>query len=719
MYDTDRSVLESQAFILDTINDFNDLKEQLTSKEYIQYFDYAFEYILQKCYHEFSFSHPRSISKLVSEHLQIKPRDIVYNPIAHLGEFGIDLPGINYIADVALSSSYDELAELRLSAHEIDAELVEDSDEEYDYIVCTPPIGGKAPDGLDTKILGFAPRFTSYEAWAVWKCAQAKKRGACVIPTSFLYSNDKEAVFVRKYVTENLLLECVFSLPPLIQPNCPSIPMSIMVFSNHIGAIRTDAVALIDATSYVKKEGRYTDIDEKTLFDISYDNGNEDILFADSDTLEKENYNLYPLFHKALRARGQIDIPQDCDIVPLNELLQPTGTKLAKGETLPTLSLSSLKSTPLEDSLSAKDLESKESKYGMSMLDKDAIVIAISGSSFKAGLFRADNGPVALSPNIIALSSKSDVVPLEYIFTELFRDYVAKQIPLYGNIISARRKKDIMDVNIIVPNDQRKMLARISEQRKQSSELFKQDVQDIKYELLDNYKKNMHLRKHALGQIIGNMNSSYTMLSSFLKSQPDILHQVVGKRTGKTLEDYLRGLESNLERINNLVDNLTDETHFGEPENIVIEDFWNECKSQFSIPNCILGDVENLSGTNHRVLIDKNSLKQVFENIINNAHSYGFTDPKRNDYVIKVSTNDVEHNGNPAVCIAISNNGSELIDGMSPERIFHWGVGQHTGLGTFQVKEIIEHFGGEVSMKEYKGDVFPICYEIVLPVVED
>lgn len=119
------------------------------------------------------------------------------------------------------------------------------------------------------------------------------------------------------------------------------------------------------------------------------------------------------------------------------------------------------------------------------------------------------------------------------------------------------------------------------------------------------------------------------------------------------------------------------------------------------------------------ISISPDNLTQVFDNIVSNACKYGFTDPQRQDYTIRIEVKSIEVNGKPMVSITVSNNGSALAMGMDKSKFFHWGVGQGTGLGTWQVKNIIEHSHGSVALNEYPNDPlgFEIEYEILLPQV--
>ena len=122
----------------------------------------------------------------------------------------------------------------------------------------------------------------------------------------------------------------------------------------------------------------------------------------------------------------------------------------------------------------------------------------------------------------------------------------------------------------------------------------------------------------------------------------------------------------------------------------------------------------------YAINISSKDLEQIFDNIISNAVKYGFTDSNIKDYIIKIEISESDEfklKHKDAVSIKISNNGDPLSQGMDRSKFFHWGVGHGTGLGTWQIKNIVEHFGGKVRLNEYPNDPngFQIEYELIFP----
>ena len=104
-------------------------------------------------------------------------------------------------------------------------------------------------------------------------------------------------------------------------------------------------------------------------------------------------------------------------------------------------------------------------------------------------------------------------------------------------------------------------------------------------------------------------------------------------------------------------------------------------------------------------------LSQILENIITNANKYGFTDKSRNDYEVQISLEEIKDN----IIIKVANNGASLHPSMTPEKLFTWGGGDGTGLGLWQVRNIVEHFNGTVEAKIY-DEAFSFEIRISVPI---
>ena len=122
-----------------------------------------------------------------------------------------------------------------------------------------------------------------------------------------------------------------------------------------------------------------------------------------------------------------------------------------------------------------------------------------------------------------------------------------------------------------------------------------------------------------------------------------------------------------------------------------------------------------------KLSIAPKDMYQLLDNIISNAKKYGFVQQDK-EYVIQLSAIPYQLNGKDAVLISIMNNGEALAKGMTPEKVFVIGehAGKGNGIGGWQMKNIVEHYGGAISLVNHTNEesYFKIEYEIVLPIIE-
>lgn len=254
-----------------------------------------------------------------------------------------------------------------------------------------------------------------------------------------------------------------------------------------------------------------------------------------------------------------------------------------------------------------------------------------------------------------------------------------------------------------------------------------------KYKQLSDQRFNEYIialrqRKHRLSQILNQVCPAFNLLNRTREKNGGILKDddIVASRTGENADQYFGKVKQGLDKIEHLVETLVDKNQWGKAEKFALEDFVCQfsqkhiCRNyniKLSLNN--ISDQENVGEneflTKRMVNMPKDELSTVFENIIANAETWGFNDNNRKDYCIKISLGNSEDGD--AVIIRIANNGTPIHPSVDRDHIFDWGVGSHTGVGTWQAKNIVEHYGGHIKINEYPKakDGFQTEYEITLP----
>ena len=385
--------------------------------------------------------------------------------------------------------------------------------------------------------------------------------------------------------------------------------------------------------------------------------------------------------------------------------------------------------------LDADSLQEDDYKKGYGIIEGNALLYSPL-SSMRPTLLLNPNGEKLYykTDTLHAVHVKEDAVLPEYVVLELYKSYIQEQVMVLakGDVIPRLGLNEFKCLRIAIPRNASQAL---EEERKLVDERKNLYFSKVNAELValkdkqhEDYIKMLRQRKHRIGQLLGDLVPGFDTLDDFRKENGGVLKDtdVIAIKTGETVDDYFTILHNIIYRIDSLVKNLTDREEWGKPSMIDIDDFLNNLpnihlKENFDFQFLMRQDIHLEGSRKYIVLANESELSTVFENIIKNASKYGFTDEERNDYRIRISVDDDMIDNNPAVRICVSNNGTPIHPSLDRNRFFEWGYGNGDGIGTWQLKDIIEHYNGTIRLNEYPDDVAGFCteYEIVLPLKLD
>ena len=108
------------------------------------------------------------------------------------------------------------------------------------------------------------------------------------------------------------------------------------------------------------------------------------------------------------------------------------------------------------------------------------------------------------------------------------------------------------------------------------------------------------------------------------------------------------------------------------------------------------------------------ALKIIFDNVVSNAACHGFEGRENNLNIIKIEL--FSDGGN--YVITISNNGNPLHEQISHKDVFTYNKsskngGTHFGIGGYEIKKLMNEFGGDVEIHSDSQSDFPITYKLV------
>lgn len=331
---------------------------------------------------------------------------------------------------------------------------------------------------------------------------------------------------------------------------------------------------------------------------------------------------------------------------------------------------------------------------------------------------------------------------LDYILRELMSDYVLEQARhfSYGTTKQIMLARDFYRLLIAVPS------------LEVQDEILKQDRIDavakagIKIdEINEKFRKDVHMMKHGLGQTVFNLGNWMKMLGYARKAGNGVVddNAEIGGLVKVKVADIYNNIEAALKVLNRQITTFDIGDSMKEAK-FSLSDFIDKYIEEHPRPhvryefpsqqhrydaNIPQVDVDDTDPNNIKVieipgeyvvtageardfiLFSEEALAIIFDNIVSNAVAHGFTDPDK-EYVIHI---DFEAEGTSYV-LSISNNGEPLPAGKDPSEVFVWGKSEggkeHAGIGGYQVKDLMEHFGGQAEIISTPDEEFTVTYKL-------
>ena len=385
-------------------------------------------------------------------------------------------------------------------------------------------------------------------------------------------------------------------------------------------------------------------------------------------------------------------------------------------------------------------LESKVVNPNYKILDRKSLLVS-SLNELKPSLYiPKEDETLYLSPNVMAFFLNEKKIVPEYLIGELSKGYVKEQlrIKVMGTTIHRIKRSDILSLRILVPNVKdflNKEKSIVEEQKAAFLEKIGVELAELKDNRHDEFVRMLRQRKHRIQQVMNEFGPAFALLDKCRLKNGGVLKDsdIVASRTGETVDSYFAKLNKIVAKVEDLVTNLVDKVHWG-PSTIVNIDAFVD-----NIPQLHLSDKYDIQ-THHQhdveiyeegetadlnedrfININEEDLAILFDNIIANAAKWGFTDLVRRDYRILIDVSDAVLGSQTAVRICVSNNGEPIHPSVDRKRFFEWGYGSGTGIGTWQLKDIVEHYGGTIKLNEYPDEIsgFQTEYEIIIPLADN
>lgn len=417
--------------------------------------------------------------------------------------------------------------------------------------------------------------------------------------------------------------------------------------------------------------------------------------------------------------------------------------EMEKQYSVPFIGMKELSNNYQNCELFIKDFDGKRT-MPTSFITEDCLLVGFVGGKIKVARTHGinPNCKVAIRTGVFPIKLKSNLISEDYLLRCLMSELVIAQAKCLdsGMTFSYLTMEDFLSIKILVPS--------FDEQER----LFKEDTRsslseaDRKLlESFDEFRKDMHMKTHAIGQTIYNFNNWWKILQKVRKagngivndsavisdSNPIRVSEVydnIQEAIGKLQQQIFKFDRGNGLAVTKIALTEFIESYIAKNKNPRFSYLYDGSKHHAD--KDILNE-ESRNGVNTGEFIIRkgdpiefvdfasDALTIVFDNIVSNACSHGF-EGREEGNVIKI---DLYSEGDDYI-ISIANNGTPLHEQISEEDVFTYakssqsGISsqngsKHYGIGGYEVKKLMREFGGDAIFVSKPDSKFPVEYKLI------
>jgi type I restriction enzyme M protein len=728
----------------------------MSQAEFVEVFDYALEYPFQSSPREFGqYFMPVELVQFIAQAFPIRPGESVFNPYANTCQLAGFLNSDTQLFSQEPNQQVQALGMLRLTAHRLHKAIIVAQDpmqswplnREWDVVLATAPI-------LDFRLSSPSsasglPSNARLDTTLIQRTLNSLSEGGrAIIPVApaFLWRSGRSQVAFRKLLADSGCLYAVIELPNGLLAST-GIGLSLLLIQKK--SVREQHnVLFLDAEPHVtgRRNSKLLNVDS-LLNALHSQQENEYCRFVALDELAASEYNLSA--HRYLtRVEEHPDDVALGDIAQFQRRSRPVSSAIGRIVGIQHLLNESSNYGPSWFNLNWADLPSESVDQSVIPISENALLLATKGEALKPTWFEfVPEANVLLANGVVALRVDLKRVDVEYLITELNSDHVLQQVKArqVGSTFPTLTCPDMLQLRVRLPKEIAQQSAIVDRVREQ---LAKQKQKEI-----DALRVNREQKAESLQQFAALKHALSThqlTLSSDIANLEDVIKQYATENRVLTLDSRLNDVQT--VTVQDTIDTLKHAVEFffrtldrNEYE-LVLENYplkpiemigylrrlvsrTNTSAHSYSISfkgsqQLLLLEYFNKSKQS-TIYIQANEylLDMIFDNILNNAERHGFKGIQdvNNKVAIYAAYTYFDDNVSPKLSIRISNNGAPFPLKFDSKQLFRKGepAGEtgNTGIGGYQVKEIVHYFGGQVKASSSTKDPdSTVVYTITLPI---
>ena len=401
-----------------------------------------------------------------------------------------------------------------------------------------------------------------------------------------------------------------------------------------------------------------------------------------------------------------------------------------------------LSSNYLNCNISSKDLIVSQ-ENSISVITEDCLLVGFIGGKFKVARLSdvTEKDCVSLRNEIFPITLRSNEITEDFLLRSVLSENSKNQAIGYstGSVISRITFHDFCKIEIVVPS--------LEEQVKICNEDTRKSLSDADRKILetnDEFRRDMHMKKHAMGQTIFNFNNWWKLLQKARLNGNGVINDndEVGRSKKVKVSDIYDNLQSSIEKLSLQLNKfdvgyglqkeefaLTDfvEDYISKNKNSFFEFIYNanEHRATEDLREVDFDDKSMTAKLSGNLILRKNdpieyvkfsqeALTMIFDDIVGNACAHGFKETIKDSNAVKI---EIESNGSDYI-MTVSNNGSPLKSNLSAEDIFSYGQTtgdprEHFGIGGYEIKKLMREFGGDVEIISSPEEEFTVAYKLI------
>ena len=722
---------------------------------------------------------PESVLELCNSILEVKEGSNIFLPYSALAQFALQNPNCNY-SGFELNSETWALSKIYLDCFGVSEDIKLSGDLEdalpkgklFDYIFSFPPyISGTAGVKVVNNLYQLATKHLN-------------DNGAlcCILPTNICTASSRW-FDMRKILWDyrNQYSAAIISLPRMLFPFVmSSLDICLFILSKNsqgkvllMDASSENFCARHDVAGSKEYELKVQSILESiTRGDEKYVWGGKVSELVGDVNLLPSRYLISQILPKPQKDEESLSLNKLIEVIPLqrnvkihsivsqrNRIAHSSSSDITQKEAeeilsqyreleknaYPLIGMKELSFSYLNCDINREELPSSK-KVEYQVLTVDCLLIGFIGGKFKVGRLHgvSQEAPVFLRHEIIPVRVTSANITEDFLLRSIMSEPVQKQAQMMasGVAISRINKQDLLSIVINVPKSKEQQEALIKEDTRSSlTEADKKIIQSY-----EDFRKDMHMKKHAIGQTIFNLNNWWKVLQRARKEGNGVVDDetVIGRAEKVAVKDIYVNIQQTIEQLqqqiskfdrgNGLVTKNISLTRF-------IEDYISnhqspifhydyDAASHHHTPSSLIEPVfdkkPHVAGikirkgmedlTIENAVFAPEALTIIFDNIVSNACSHGFSgrenEPQGNIIRIELTMDGTDF------VISISNNGKPVAENVTEDYVFTYNKStqngkNHYGIGGYEVKRLMQEFDGDAEFISQPDNPFPVTYRLI------